>query len=258
MTFLCVLLFPVNNLAADAAIGKLTIVEDIFTVKRPGNEKTIEAVVGGDIFIGDVLQTGKDSRAQLTFIDNSFVNLSSETRLRVDQYTYAPDKNSRRAVIKVIEGKARVVFFRQRETNPSATIKEDDSSITVEAGNARVSAGWGGAYLVPAKSAENGNENAAVQPPDRTPRLKHSGAGIRGQTYIANIVDFVAVVSPVEAEVAVLDGAVNVENISYLTVGKVQLGINQKTVVKEKTPPSKPAPITPAQRKSYMKDARNF
>lgn len=238
MTFLSVLLFPVNNLAADAAVGKFTIVHGISTLKRPGIEKAIEAVMGGDIFVGDVLQTGKDSRVQLTFIDNSFVNLSSETRLRIDQYIYEPAQNSRKAVIKVIEGRARVVFFKQREANPSVVLKEDASSIDVEAGNAIISAGWGGAYLAPGKSAETDNVPAS--------------------SYIANIADFIAALSPAETEVAVLDGTVSVKNISYTIVGSVKLGMNQKTVVKEKIPPSKPAPITPAQRKSYMKDARSF
>lgn len=205
LALLAVLLFPIDNLAADSAIGKLTALHGAVNIKRQGAENPAAAAAAGDnVFIGDVLQTGKDSGCQITFIDNSFVNISSETKLRVDQYIYEPDNNRRKVILKVSEGKARFVFLNQKHGN---------SLIIMEAGNALITA------------------------------------------YAA---DFVVAVSPSETQVAVIQNGVGVKNLNYLIVGEVQLGINQKTVVREKMPPSKPDILKPEQRKAYMKDARHF
>ncbi len=69
------------------------------------------------------------------------------------------------------------------------------------------------------------------------------------------IVDFVISVSGKETEVANLGPSLSTENISQYTVGRVQVGTNQRCVVAEKTPPSQPTTITPEQRRRYLKDA---
>jgi len=76
LTFFTVLSFPTYTLAANTVIGKLPIVQGMVAIQRLG---IIDALKGGaedKILMGDVLQTGKGSGAQITCIDDLFVNLS--------------------------------------------------------------------------------------------------------------------------------------------------------------------------------------
>ena len=71
----------------------------------------------------------------------------------------------------------------------------------------------------------------------------------------AGIADFFVSVSPGETEVAVIGSSLSVRNISSLVVGNVGLGTNQKTVVREKIPPSQPSTLPAEQRRKYIRDA---
>jgi hypothetical protein len=71
----------------------------------------------------------------------------------------------------------------------------------------------------------------------------------------AGISDFFVSASPSETEIVNIGQQLSVKNVSYLTVGEVGLGPNQKSILKEKTPPSQPATVTPEQRRKYLKDA---
>lgn len=71
----------------------------------------------------------------------------------------------------------------------------------------------------------------------------------------AGIGDFFVCASPAATEIANIGSAISVQNSSHLTIGRVGLGANQKSVVLDKTPPSQPATLTPEQRRKYLKDA---
>jgi hypothetical protein len=69
------------------------------------------------------------------------------------------------------------------------------------------------------------------------------------------ISDFFVKVSGNATEVANVGPSLGIENISRFTVGRVQLGTNQRATVADKAPPSQPSTITPEQRRKYLKDA---
>ena len=70
--------------------------------------------------------------------------------------------------------------------------------------------------------------------------------------------DFVVIVSEGETSLVVLYGGATVVNSSKFTVGTVNLGQNQLTVVRGKNPPSVPSVITEEQRRAYIRDAKLF
>lgn len=72
------------------------------------------------------------------------------------------------------------------------------------------------------------------------------------------LADFVVTASPGQAEVAVLESSLNVRNTLPYVIGNVNIGVNQKTVVKEKAPPTVPVVITPQERKKLLKDLRQI
>lgn len=124
-----VFLFPADNPAADTTIGKLTIVQGTVTVKKPGVEKAVAVGEGDSISVGDVLQTGKNSRAQLVFTDDSLLNLSSDIALRVNQYIYEPEKNRRKAIVKVLAGRARFILYRQMSSDSGFYVETDSALV---------------------------------------------------------------------------------------------------------------------------------
>jgi hypothetical protein len=67
--------------------------------------------------------------------------------------------------------------------------------------------------------------------------------------------DFFVNVSASETEITNIGPPISVKNISSLTVGEARLNSNQKTILKDKTPPSQPATVPPDQRRSYLDDA---
>ena len=77
--------------AADEVIGHTKIVNGRVTVLRDGAEIPIK---GGDaLFRKDVLITGEDGSAGLTFKDNSRLSLGANSRLTFREFRFEPGKN---------------------------------------------------------------------------------------------------------------------------------------------------------------------
>lgn len=190
-----------NLFAGDPVVGIVARVRGQVTARRTGDETITTLKVGDRIFVGHIVESAKDSGAQLVFTDDSFVNVLPGTTLFVKQYEYSADTGRRTAVIKVSDGRARFVQYKRMGR---------ESRFTVEMGHALVSVG---------------------------------------------ISDFFVNVSRSETEIVNIGQSISVKNVSYLAVGVVQLGSNQKSIIKEKTPPSQPATVAPEQRRKYLKDA---
>jgi hypothetical protein len=58
---------------------------------------------------GDVLRTKSLSRAQITFLDNTTVTLSPESRIAIDEYMFDPAKRKRSAVLQLFQGVVHLV-----------------------------------------------------------------------------------------------------------------------------------------------------
>lgn len=71
----------------------------------------------------------------------------------------------------------------------------------------------------------------------------------------AGISDFFVSATRSESEIVNFGQPLSVQNVSQFTVGVVRLDPSQKTLVREKTPPSQPATVLPEQRRKYLKDA---
>jgi hypothetical protein len=56
------------------------------------------------IYMGDTIQTGDNSTANLLFADNTQMSLGAQTKLAVDSYVYDPNGNSNNAGYRWLEG----------------------------------------------------------------------------------------------------------------------------------------------------------
>lgn len=220
--FLIHILRPVTIFAEGMPIGMAGDIHGTFTVRKIGADKAVSLKFGDNIYVGDKLQTGNNSRGRIILTDSSSLILSSETALRVDLYRYELD-----------DGKMYVRSSADEKKQSVIDVYNRRMSVKQLSGKVRfvVSRQLGGSdFLVEA-------DKAAVS---------------------GDFADFVITILPAGTEVAVLDRAVAVKNISNLTVDVVHLGANQWTCVKEKAPPSQPSTITQQQRSMYIRDLRHF
>ena len=92
-TLLAVLAALVPGMAgADEVIGHTKIVNGRVAVLRDGVETVVKG--GDELFRKDVLITGEDGSAGLTFKDNSRLSLGANSRLTFREFRFEPGKNN--------------------------------------------------------------------------------------------------------------------------------------------------------------------
>ena len=93
---------------ADIA-GRLTMVEGSVDLLKGGQLPANPAKVDDGVQVGDVLRTKSLSKAMITFIDNSTLTISPESRVAIEEYMFNPTQKKRNAVIQLFQGLAYVV-----------------------------------------------------------------------------------------------------------------------------------------------------
>ena len=72
---------------AEERIGQIKVVSGEVTILRKGNETPAKA--GTPLFEKDVVKTGENSAAGMTFTDNSRVSLGPKSELSLEKYAYS-------------------------------------------------------------------------------------------------------------------------------------------------------------------------
>jgi ferric-dicitrate binding protein FerR (iron transport regulator) len=130
VTVLVVLPYPPIVHSAEPEIGSLTAVRGSVTLKRPGSENAAVTKEGLAFMVGDVIETGAGSTAQMTLTDDSFMNLGPGTAVRVNQYSFDPATDRRATSVRVIKGKTRFVIFKLRSPGSSFRVEAENALIT--------------------------------------------------------------------------------------------------------------------------------
>jgi hypothetical protein len=89
--------------------GRLTQVEGRVDLLKGGNLPAVPAKVNDPVDPGDVIRTKSLSRAQITFVDDSTLTISPESRIAVEDFLYNPTQKKRHAVLKIFQGLALAV-----------------------------------------------------------------------------------------------------------------------------------------------------
>ncbi len=103
------LLLIVSSVAFAGVVGRLTQMEGRVELLKGGNLPAIAVKVGDTVEPKDVIRTKSQSKAQITFIDDSTVTLSPEARLAIEDFTFEPGQGKRRAVLEIFQGLALAV-----------------------------------------------------------------------------------------------------------------------------------------------------
>jgi FecR protein len=107
---LSVLMFCVLMLTCStAAVGRLTLVEGRVELLKDGNLPAMAVKIDDSLGAGDVIRTKSMSRAQITFIDNSTLTISPESRIAIAEFKFDAAQKKRSAVLEIFRGLALAV-----------------------------------------------------------------------------------------------------------------------------------------------------
>jgi hypothetical protein len=90
-------------------VGHISQTEGRVDLLKGGKPPATQVKLQEGVEPGDVIRTKSLSKAQITFIDNSVITLSPESRLAIDEYAFDPAKQKRNAVVHLFQGLAHVL-----------------------------------------------------------------------------------------------------------------------------------------------------
>lgn len=69
------------------------------------SQSAVSAKVGTKVNVGDVIETGTDSRAKIVMVDRNVINLSPNTKMKIEEYS--SEAKSKNVKLSLLEGKIR-------------------------------------------------------------------------------------------------------------------------------------------------------
>ncbi|MFI5331709.1 MAG: FecR domain-containing protein [Desulfobaccales bacterium] len=197
--------------------GRLTMVEGQVDLLRGGQLPAIPVKVDDGVQSGDVLRTKSLSKAMVTFIDNSTLTISPESRVAIEEYMFNPAQEKRNAVIQLFQGLAYVVVHK--------VFKPADPDFVVKTHTAIMG-------------------------------IRGTEFGIRLSPNSSTIMDFEGVIQVANIFPEVAQVFRRAFKIAYAWGGNTQVGVllqaMQGTTVDRGMTPTLPFAITPQDRQSFM------
>lgn len=115
--------------AAELPVGTFTKVKDTVAMKMTGVEQEIPVTAGAECFVGNRITTGRDGAVQVAFTDGSYLDLADDSSVLVLQYLFDPVRTVRRARIKVLKGRVRVVLYKALKAGSKFLLETDQAMI---------------------------------------------------------------------------------------------------------------------------------
>jgi hypothetical protein len=128
MMVACGLMLPAWVSAA--VVGHITQIEGRVDLLRAGKLPAIAVALQDKVESGDVLRTKSQSKAQITFVDNSVITLSPGSRLAVDEYQFEPGQQKRNAVLNLFQGMAHVLVNKLFEVKEPDFVIKTHTAVT--------------------------------------------------------------------------------------------------------------------------------
>jgi len=124
--FLCAMLVSClwsGMLLADAPVAEFKKVHGTVDVFHVGERKAVPVSVGVSLVVGDIVRTGKRSRAQLKFADGSTLNIGSLSKIEISEFSFSADKKVRKTSIRDLRGKVRALVTKSTDKDSFFNIK---------------------------------------------------------------------------------------------------------------------------------------
>jgi len=93
-------------------IGKVVSAKGSVTIERVNavvvqaalGDQTGSAKVGDPVFLGDIVQTGRDGSVGISFKDGTAFNLSSDARMVMSKFVYSPNSSTNSTLFSLMKG----------------------------------------------------------------------------------------------------------------------------------------------------------
>jgi hypothetical protein len=215
------LMLILSSVAGAEVVGRLTQVDGRVDILKGGKLPAVPLKVDDTVEPGDVIRTKSLSKAQITFIDNSLLTLSQESRLAIEEFKFEPGQGTRHAVIKIFQGLALAVV--------NKILKAEEPDFVIKTQTA----------IVGVRGTEIGMRN---QPNSSTI------LNFQGRTQVGNIFPEVSRLFLKAFKVAFSQGSWNNGSSRW-----VFLQAMQGTTVARDLPPTAPFVITPQDQMLFMR-----
>jgi len=97
----------VRQALAGSPCGTVTFLEGTAMVQHAQTSQWQVLKIKDRVYLGDNIKTGSDSRLTLCLVDESTITLGPQSEFQLDNFSFSPSKNQRKASVKVLMGKAR-------------------------------------------------------------------------------------------------------------------------------------------------------
>ncbi len=129
LIILTVLVVALPMPVSAAVVGRFSLVRGDVDVLKAGKLPAAPAKIQDGVEPGDVVRTKAQSKAQLTMVDDSVITLAPESRLAIADYQYNPERQERRAVVRLFRGLVHTVVNRIIKTEEPDFIMETHTAI---------------------------------------------------------------------------------------------------------------------------------
>lgn len=108
LAFLMTILSP--SLSMAKPVATLTFVRGEVDLLKPAEERARPVKKGDALNVGDIIRTKSRSRAQISFIDGSKVNMAQKSRVEIKEFSYNREKKERKSILRTFRGKLRALI----------------------------------------------------------------------------------------------------------------------------------------------------
>ena len=126
---LWLVLLLISAAAHAAAVGRFTLVEGEVDVLHHGKVPAVAAKLNDGLEPGDVIRTKSKSKAQVKFVDDSFVTMAPDSRIAVADFTYDAASGERRAVLRFFKGVMHTLVTRVEQVQQPDFLMETHTAV---------------------------------------------------------------------------------------------------------------------------------
>jgi len=125
---------------AETSAAEFKKIHGVVDVFRSGGKKAVVVAVGATVAVGDIVRTGRRSRAQLQLADGSVLNIGSLTKIQIGEFSFDAERKIRKSSISDFRGKVRAAVSKSTNKNSFFEIKTPGAVAAVRGTNYGVDA----------------------------------------------------------------------------------------------------------------------
>ena len=115
--------------ASAEAVGHFTQVQGRVDLLKGGKLPANPVKEGDEVAVGDVLRAKSLSKAQITFVDQTTLTISPESRIAIEEYMFDPAKGKRSAVLQLFQGMVLAVVSKIYQTEQPDFVVKTNTAI---------------------------------------------------------------------------------------------------------------------------------